>query len=394
MLRQLLAGPPALRAAIVLIAALGATACGDSTSSTGSVGVRLVPADSGYDFPLLITAPAGQRTRRFVVERGGRILLTRNGERQDSAFLNITALTNPSTGEYGLYGLAFHPDYATNRRFFVYYADLNGDAQLVEYRADASFDHADPATRREILSQPEDPATVLYGGNITFGADGMLYLGIGDGHPNGNPTDAAQDSTVLLGKILRLDVDHGDPYAIPPDNPYVGRPGWSEEIWQLGLRNPWRWSFDDLTGALWLADVGENNWEEINYLPAPVEGGNNFGWPVLEGNACFQPATNCPRAGLITPVLAYNHGATCSVVGGRVYRGEAYPDLRGVYFYGDFCGGWVRSLRASGSSVVPGLPALASPIINDNVVSFGEDGSHELYVVMGSSRIYRIAGAE
>jgi glucose/arabinose dehydrogenase len=378
--------------ATALLALLAA--CGDSgTSPPSSDGVHLEPVDSGYEFPVLLTAPRGDSSQYVVVERAGRVRLVHDGIRQDSAFLNITDLTDPATGEYGLYSLAFHPEYGTNRKVYVYYVNLAGDGELVEYRADATRTHIDRTTRRPVLTVPMDPATVLYGGYITFGRDGMLYAGIGDGHPNGVPNENAQDSTILPGKILRIDVDAGDPYAVPVDNPYVGRAGWRGEIWQLGLRNPWRWSFDDGTGALWLPDVGENRYEELNYLAGPVVGGNNFGWPFMEASACFSPMTGCEEAGLIVPVLQYNHGATCSVIGGRVYRGKAYPELRGVYFFGDFCGGWVRSVVPMGAAVSSALPALASPIINDNVTSFGEDGRGEVYVLMGSGRIYRIAGA-
>ncbi|HXI21733.1 MAG TPA: PQQ-dependent sugar dehydrogenase, partial [Gemmatimonadales bacterium] len=237
---------------ITAVAALLA-GCGSSSAPGPPVdALTLVPVDSGYDFSVFVTAPPGDTHRLLVVERGGRIRLRKDGVLQDSAFLNLTGLTNPSTGEYGVYSLAFHPDYASNRRLFVYYADLNGDSQLAEYRADAGFDHVDPTSRRTILSQAQDPTTVLYGGLVSFGPDGMLYLGLGDGSPIAGIWDRAQDSTSLLGKILRLDVDAAQPYAIPADNPYVGRAGWRGEIWHLGLRNPWRWSFDRGTGDLWI----------------------------------------------------------------------------------------------------------------------------------------------
>ncbi len=371
------------------VAALGlASGCGDSTSpAPPSNALTLVPVDSGYDFSVFVTAPRGDHSRLFVVERGGRIRLIRNGVPQDSAFLNLTALTDPSTGEYGVYSIAFHPGYATNHRLFVYYADLNGNSQLSEYAADASFDHANPNSALPILNQAQDPTTVLYGGLVTFGPDGMLYLGLGDGSP-AVVSDHAQDSTLLLGKILRLDMDHGAPYTVPPDNPYVNRAGWRGEIWQLGLRNPWRWSFDRQTGELWIGDVGENLHEEIDLLPTQVVGGNNFGWPFLEGVVCYSPAVGCPTAGLVPPILTYDHNPACAVTGGYVYRGKAYPSLRGTYFYGDFCAGWIRTLNATGG--VP-YPALSSPLINDNVVSFGEDADGEVYVVYASGRIYRIA---
>ncbi|HEY7683958.1 MAG TPA: PQQ-dependent sugar dehydrogenase [Gemmatimonadales bacterium] len=374
-----------------LVVASVVAACGDSSGPGPGNALALVPIDSGYDFPVFVTAPPADQSRLFIVERGGRIRLRRNGVLQDSAFLNLTALTNPATGEYGVYSLAFHPQYSSNRRLFVYYADLNGDSQLAEYLADPSFDFADPTSRQTILSQSQDPNTVYYGGTIGFGRDGMLYLGLGDGSPTNSPTQAAQDSTVLLGKMLRIDVDGASPYTIPPDNPYVTRSGWLGEIWQLGLRNPWRWSFDRVTGDLWLSDVGEDLWEEVNYLPAPPIGGNNFGWPVMEGTHCFIPANGCPTAGLVLPVIEYQHSPSCSVTGGNVYRGQRFPALRGTYLYGDYCGGWVRAVRMVGSNLNLAYTPVAAPLVNDNVVSFGEDAGGEVYVVMASGRIYRVA---
>ncbi len=367
-------------------------ACGDSTAPRGPLSaLTLVPIDSGFDFSVFVTSPPGDASRLVVVERGGRILLRKNGVRQDSAFLNLTSLTNPSTGEYGVYSVAFHPNYAVNHRLFVYYADLNGDSQLAEFQADASFDHAVAASRTPILSQVQDSESVLYGGLVTFGPDGKLYLGLGDGSPTDSVLYTAQDSASLLGKLLRLDVDGAAPYTIPADNPYVSRPGWRGEIWQLGLRNPWRWSFDRATGELWIADVGEDFWEEIDYLQNPVVGGNNFGWPFTEANHCFSPAIGCPTAGLVPAVLEYPHGPACAVTGGYVYRGRKFPDLRGTYFYGDYCTGFIRSIRMVGGSPMPAYTPLSPPLTNDNIVSFGEDADGEEYVVMASGRVYRIA---
>ena len=375
--------------ALLVLALLAA--CGDSSGPAPADGLGLVAVDSGYDFSLFVTAPPGDPSRLFIVERGGRIRLRKNGVRRDSAFLNLTDLTSPVTGEYGVYGLAFHPNYATNRRLFVYYADLNGDSQLAEYLADPGFDHADPGSSQPILNQTQDPGTVLYGGTVGFGPDGNLYLGLGDGRPTGSVAATAQDSGSLLGKILRLNVDGAAPYAIPPDNPYVGRPGWREEIWQLGLRNPWRWSFDRGTGDLWIGDVGEDVWEELDYLPGPVVGGNNFGWPFLEGNQCFSPPAGCDSTGLIPPVLDYAHGPSCAITGGYVYRGRQFPALRGTYVYGDFCSGFIRAVRLTGGQLVQAYTPLSPPLINDNVVSFGEDADGEIHVVMASGRIYRVA---
>jgi glucose/arabinose dehydrogenase len=380
----------------VLLAAL--SGCSDSTTAPPPppipTALQLVPVDSGFDFSIFLAAPPGDTTRLLVVERGGRILLRKHGVRQDSAFLNLTGLTGLGH-EYGVYSIAFHPQYAANRRLFAYYVDNNGDTRVAEFRADASFDHADPTPVRIILAQPQSATADLYGGQIAFGPDSKLYIGLGDGVGGGDPLSQSQDSTSLLGKMLRVDVDSGDPYSIPPDNPYVGRPGWRPEIWQLGLRNPWRWSFDRKTGDEWIGDVGQSNWEEIDFVPNPVAGGGgqNFGWPRMEGDACYQPATGCQSPGLVLPVWEYFHSPACAVMGGYVYRGTAHPTLDGTYFYGDYCGGWVRTLRFEGGALVEPYPALASPLINDNPVSFGEDAAGEVYVVMASGRIYRIEPA-
>ena len=385
-------------AGLAVVAALAA-ACSDSgTTPTPPVTgpFALAPVDSGYDFSIYLTAPPGDPSRVLVLERSGRIILRKNGVRQDSAFLNLTPLTSTVTGEYGIYSLAFHPQYATNHRLFVYYAAQDGSATLAEFTGDASGDHAALASMRIVLSQPESTTAVLYGGMIAFGGDGYLYVGMGDGEVGGDPLSHSQDSTSLLGKMLRIDVDHAAPYAIPFDNPYVTRPGWRGEIWQLGLRNPWRWSFDRQNGDLYIGDVGEAQWEEIDYLPAPVVGGNNFGWPTTEGFECYQPAAGCFTLGLVTPLLQYAHGRSCAVVGGYVYHGTAAPALQGTYFYGDFCGGWIRSFRLVGDYPSEELPEVELPTYRgatDNVVSFGEDADGELYVVTAAGMIYRIAQA-
>lgn len=378
----------------ILGLALLALACADGGTAPGStLALTLAPVDSGFDFSVFVAAPPGDPDRLVIVERGGRILLRKNGVRQDSAFLNLTSHTSPATGEYGVYSLAFHPDYTTNRRIFVYHVDLNGDSRLSEFTADASGDHADPASERIILTVEQDSANVLYGGMIAFGPDGHLYLALGDtltgDRSNTLPSSPAQDSASLFGKMLRLDVDQGAPYAVPSDNPFVGRAGWRPEIWSLGLRNPWRWSFDRLTGQLFLGDVGEHQLEEINREPANT-GGRNYGWPKVEGTLCYRPSTGCSQVGLTAPILTYSHGPACSLTGGYVYRGESIPDLKGTYFYGDYCGGWVRSFRLVGGTPVVELDELVAPLLNDNVVSFGEDAIGEIYVVMASGRVYRI----
>ena len=370
--------------------ALLSIGCGDSSGpgGGGTPALQLMPVDSGFDFSVHVAAPPGDPNRLFIVERTGRIVLRKNGVRQDSAFLNLTALTDPSSGEYGVFSVAFHPQYSTNRRFFVYYVALDGSSEVVEYQAEPNLDFAVPNPVQVILDQPQAAATVMYGGLLLFGPDDKLYVTLGDGHVYGAWTTAAQDSTVLLGKVLRLDVDAGSPYAVPSDNPFVGRAGWRGEIFQLGLRNPWRWSFDRLTGDQWLGDVGEDTWEELNFVPAPV-GGQNFGWPYREGPDCFLPANGCPSNGLTMPADSYGRATGCAIVGGYVYRG-AQSDMQGVYFYGDYCNGEVRSARRVGSTLTEVFPPLPAPLLNDNVASFGEDAQGELYVAMASGRVYRI----
>jgi hypothetical protein len=387
---------PSLTSLAVMSLGLLALACSDDSQGpnpNGPLALTLVPVDSGLDFSIFVTAPPTDPDRLLIVERGGRILLRKNDIRLDSAFINLTSHTSPATGEYGVYSIAFHPDYATNRRFFVYYADLNGDSRLSEFLAGPGGDHADPATEQIILTVAQAPTNVLYGGMLAFGPDGYLYLALGDTLTGDGtaalPSSPSQDSASLLGKMLRLDVDQSGSYAIPADNPFVGRAGWRPEIWALGLRNPWRWSFDRTTGDMYIGDVGEHVMEEINREPAG-SGGRNYGWPIVEGTNCYRPSTGCVQTGLTAPIATYTHGPACSLTGGYIYRGQALPDLRGTYFYGDYCGGWIRSFRVNNGQPGEELEALSSPLINDNVVSFGEDGNGEIYVVMASGRIYRI----
>jgi glucose/arabinose dehydrogenase len=377
------------------VAVLTTFACVDDSSGPGQIpDLILAPVDSGFDFSVFVTAPPGDASRLVIVERAGRILLRKNGIRQDSAFLNLTDRTGPASGEYGVYSIAFHPQNATNRRLFVYYASLSGAAILSEFTASQDFNHADATSEEIILTQAENPVNVLYGGQIAFGPDGYLYLGLGDSLSGDQTTgagSASQDSASLLGKMLRIDVNHAAPYSIPPSNPFVHRAGWRPEIWSLGLRNPWRWSFDRRTGDLYLGDVGEHLEEEIDFQAAGA-GGHNYGWPITEGTRCYRPASGCVRTGLTAPLFTYAHGPACSLTGGFVYRGKQIPVLDGTYFYGDYCGGWVRSFRRMANGISEELPELTAPIMNDNVVSFGEDARGELYVAMASGRIYRISG--
>ncbi|MGH7701706.1 MAG: PQQ-dependent sugar dehydrogenase, partial [Gemmatimonadales bacterium] len=344
-----------------LLAAVAATwlaaACGDGNPATPSQPLLLkaTPIDSGMDFTIQVAAPPGDTSRLFIVERGGRIsitgrvLLRKHGVRQLTPFLDLSAYTGLGH-EYGIYSIAFHPNYQLNRRFFVYYLNNNADTRVVEYRAMPDFDYADPAVVDTLLAEPMPSYAVHYGGDMAFGPDGYLYIGIGDGQTGGySASSPAQDSTQIKGKFLRLDVDQGSPYTIPPDNPFVGRPGWRGEIWMLGARNPWRWSFDPADGRMYIGEVGEDSVEEIDALSPAQQRGANLGWPIQEGTHCFGLSPGgCITTSLTQPVLEFPHTEGCAVVGGMVYRGSAIPELRGTYFYGDFCGGWVRSFRLVG----------------------------------------------
>ena len=339
-------------------------------------------------FPVHLTAPAGD-PRLFVVEKGGRVLVIREGDVLDRPFLDIQALVSRAS-EQGLLSIAFHPDYASNGRFFVSYTNLAGDTRIAEYRVSADPDVADPDPVGTILAV-DQPFQNHNGGLIVFGPDGMLYVGLGDGGDAADPEENGQDLGTLLGKILRLDVDGAAPYEVPPDNPFVGQGGARGEIWAYGLRNPWRFSFDRANGDLYVADVGQSDVEEVNAVASSEAGGENYGWDLMEGSRCFEPSQGCDQSGLTLPVEEYGHeGGACSVTGGHAYRGTALPDLQGVYFYGDFCAGFVRSFRFSGGAATQPLdrPGLAPP--EGQLSSFGEDAAGELYVLSAAGSVYKV----
>ena len=329
--------------------------------------MRLVPVVSGLDAPVHVAVPAGEPGRLYVVEQAGVIRVVVNGRLRAAPFLDIRSLVR-SGGEQGLLSVAFHPDYARTRRFYVNYTDLRGDTRVVEYRSDGT--RAQPATRRELLRVAQ-PYANHNGGGIAFGPDGKLYVGMGDGGSGGDPEDRAQDLRSQLGKLLRLDVD---------------RAGAKPELVALGLRNPWRFSFDRATGDLWIADVGQGDWEEIDVLRAGWSGLPNFGWDVWEGRARFEDKPLGPGR-LVQPVAVYSHGAGCSVTGGFVYRGKAVPALAGRYLYGDYCSGTIWSLAAKGGKAVP----RREPFSVADLVSFGEDAAGELYAVSHGGTVYRVA---
>jgi glucose/arabinose dehydrogenase len=340
--------------------------------------------------PVFVTYAGDKSGRMFVVEKNGTIAILRDGKRAAKPFLDIGDLIISSGSEQGLLGLAFHPDYARNGRFFVYYTASNGDDTLARYQVSNDPEVADPASA-QVLFAVKDPAPNHNGGMLAFGPDGYLYVGLGDGGSAGDPWGNGQNRSVLLGKLLRLNVDGGEPYAIPPDNPWPdGGDNARPEIWAYGLRNPWRFSFDRATGDLYIGDVGQNAYEEIDFQPADGKGGLNYGWNTREALHCFR-SDDCESSGMIDPIAEYGHDQGCSVTGGYVYRGAAFPSLQGLYIFGDYCSGTIWSLHRDAAGKWEQRKLLDSKL---SISSFGEDESGELYVLDLSGGIYRMtAGA-
>jgi hypothetical protein len=361
----------------------------------GGPGIQATLVASGLSQPLDLAAPPGDTARVFIVEKTGTIRILKHGAIQSAPFLDLSGRVSGGS-EQGLLGLAFHPQYAANGKFYVNYTDLAGDTHIVEFTASTDPDLASPAGRE--LLHVSQPYANHNGGGLAFGPDGYLYIGLGDGGSAGDPQRRAQNPDSLLGKLLRIDVNATDPvagtqYAIPPDNPFRGRAGYRPEIWDLGLRNPWRFSFDRATGHLYIGDVGQNLWEEVD-LEAPGAGGRNYGWNIMEGLHCYG-ASVCDTAGLTRPVLEYGHAQGCSITGGHVYRGTALPGLQGAYFYGDYCTGFVRSFRVLGGMITDerdwsGSLHTTSGGALSGLSSFGEDARGELYIVLLGGEIYRI----
>ena len=358
--------------------------------ATGTLDLQLVA--SGLNSPLYLTAPIGD-ARLFIVEQAGRIRIVRAGQLLARPFLDLTDRV-ASSGEEGLLGLAFHPNYASNGYFYVDYTHLNNARDtlytLVErYSVSAVPDSADSASHK-LLLRIVQPYPNHNGGLVMFGPDGMLYIGMGDGGGAGDPQNRAQNPDSLLGKLLRIDVDGGDPYGIPAGNPFATSGG-AKEIWAVGLRNPWRFAFDRVAGLLYIADVGQDLWEEVDVAPAG-QGGLNYGWPIMEGLHCFRP-NPCSTTGLVQPVIEYGHANNgCSITGGFVYRGSRAPSLVGHYFYSDYCSGWVRSFSYANGAVT-GQTSWSLNVSLGNVLSFGEDSAGELYVLSGGGSVYRITPA-
>jgi len=348
---------------------------------------RLVEVASGFNRPLFVTGAGDASSRLFIMDQFGHIWIMQDGALLPQPFLDVSGIISTDANERGLLGLAFHPNYAENGQFYIYYTDVSGDTVVARYLVSADDPNlADPASATYVL-RADQPYPNHNGGHMSFGPDGYLYIGTGDGGSQGDPQRRAQNPNDLLGKILRLDVDNGNAYAIPADNPALTNSGLPGEIWALGLRNPWRFSFDRLTGDLYIADVGQNQWEEINFQPAGV-GGLNYGWNIMEGTRRYsgEPVID----GLTDPFFEYNHSNGCSVTGGYVYRGQALPALQGVYFFADYCSGLIWSSYRDAAGVWQTNLFMDTDY---SISSFGEDEAGELYILNHGGSVLRLEAA-
>ena len=336
---------------------------------------------NGINAPTDIQNAGDGSGRLFILEQPGRIrILPTNGGLQAIPFLDISGRIGSGGSEQGLLGLAFHPEFARNGYFYVNYTDLNGNTHISRFTG--SGDSADPESEKNLLTVKQ-PFPNHNGGALAFGPDGFLYIGLGDGGSAGDPYGNAQSSNSLLGKILRIDVNNGDPYAVPGDNSYASDGAGYKEIWASGVRNPWRFSFDKLTGDLWIGDVGQNLWEEIDFVRALTPGGLNFGWNKMEAT---HPYKGVAGPEFTAPIAEYPHAAECSVTGGYVYRGAAMPDWQGVYFYGDYCSGAMWGLTSPPQGAQPTLLFQTGFRIS----TFGTDEAGELYAADYNGAIYRL----
>jgi glucose/arabinose dehydrogenase len=354
-----------------------------ATPTTSPTALPFFPDPAAFDWELVVSGlqlpvdiqNAGDGSGRlFIVEKHGRILVLQNNQLLPQPFLDIRSEVDSLATERGLLGLAFHPRYAQNGTFFVYYIDLSGNSVVARFHVSTDPNRADPASELDLLHVSQ-PYANHNGGSLAFGPDGSLYIGLGDGGSEGDPLRTGQDLQTLLGKILRINIDSGDIYTIPPDNPFSAGGG-LPEIWAYGLRNPWRFSFDRLTGNLYIGDVGQDTWEELDFVPAGMPGGMNFGWSFYEGMHPYQdqpPAT----ATFTFPVVEYSHSEGCSVTGGYVYRGSTLPEWQGVYFYGDYCSGRVWGLIQIGQDNWQSKVLFST---GAQITTFGVDEAGEIYL--------------
>ncbi len=350
--------------------------------------ITVEKVSEGFEQPVQLTNAGDGSGRLFVVGRHGTIQILDGESIQQTPFLDIGNLVSTGGSEQGLLGLAFHPGYRNTGRFFVNYTDRDGDTVIAEYRVSAEDpDRADPEAVKIVLTY-DQPFRNHNGGMVAFGPDGYLYIGTGDGGSGGDPQGNGQKLSVFLGKMLRIDVDSDDPYAVPPDNPFVGESDALPEIWAYGLRNPWRYSFDRETGDLYIADVGQNRIEEVSFQPVGSRGGENYGWNITEGSRCFVPGGNCDKSVLVLPIAEYDHAEGCSITGGYVYRGKSETALWGHYVFADYCSGriWTSVRSADG-----GWTTTERLVTGLSISSFGEDETGEIYFTdLGGGSVFRI----
>ena len=385
-------------AVIGLLAAAGLTfgalAVSAQAGAPDPATVQLEEVVSGLSRPLLVTNAGDGSGRLFVVEQGGLIKVVEDGQVLETPFLDVSALLNRDVfsggfTERGLLGLAFDPDYETNGRFYIDYTDVSGNTMVAQYRVSADDPNvADPDSAVTVLTQ-EQPYANHNGGHLDFGPDGYLYIALGDGGGGSDPGNNGQDPSTLLATILRIDVNEDGSYAIPDDNPVHRDDRFAPEVWAYGLRNPWRFTFDAETGDLYIGDVGQNQWEEINFEPADSPGGVNYGWSVFEASQPYNGSETTDD--MVFPVAEYNHGEGISVSAGYVYRGSALPELDGVYFYGDFGFGTIWALWRDDAGEWQSAPFMLGT--GRTISSFGVDEANELYVVDYNGAILRFAPA-
>jgi glucose/arabinose dehydrogenase len=349
--------------------------------------------------PTFLTAPTGDSTRILVTERSGRVRLVKSGVLQNGSFLDLRDKIS-AADENGLYSLAFDPQYQSNGRFYAFYTNLNGDIRIVRYVVSSNPDSADESQADTILAIPHPLAgTSLpfgnhHGGQLQFGPlDGKLYVSLGDGGCCGDPLENGQRTKTVNGKLLRIDVSGATGYTVPPDNPFVADTSYAPEIWALGFRNPWRFSFDKPTGDLYIGDIGDASWEEVDAAAAPSAGkGINYGWSILEGTHCR--IAGCNSSGLTPPVTEYGHtNFACSVTGGHVYRGTRVTQLIGHYLYADLCNGFVGSFVLAGGAATQARDWTSQLSPGSGIVSFGEDARGDVYIVTYSGPVFRIVAA-
>ncbi len=349
---------------------------------------KLTLVVNGLQKPTYLTHAGDGSGRLFITEQVGRIRVVVNGQLLERPFLDISSIVGSRASEQGLLSVAFHPRYTSNGHFFVNYIDVRGDTVVARYTVSADPNVADPESGAVLLTI-DQPYANHNGGQLQFGPDGYLYIGMGDGGSAGDPQNNGQRLDTLLGKLLRIDVDSTFPYGIPPDNPFRNRNDAKPEIWAYGLRNPWRFSFDRATGDLYIADVGQNAYEEVDFQPATSRGGENYGWNFMEGNHPYGGRSNRPE--FTPPVAEYSHAeGGCSVTGGYVYRGARLPALTGIYLFGDYCTGLTWTLYRSAPDRWERRLFLRT---NLRISSFGEDEFGELYVLDHAGAVYRLEPA-